>query len=105
MGEDYILDEARSSPVSFFPCPRGVRDARRSQVLLLGSASETVVGRPLVPDARVVCSVEEQTKDAKVVIFKKRKRKASRRRNGFRRMVTLLRVTDIIEAPAAAATP
>ena len=48
-----------------------------------------------MPDARVVCSVEEQTKDAKVVIFKKRRRKASRRRNGFRRQVTLLRVLDI----------
>ena len=64
-------------------------------MLLVGTAKATVVGRPVVPDARVVCSVEEQTKDAKVVIFKKRRRKASRRRNGFRRQVTLLRVLDI----------
>ena len=49
-----------------------------------------------------MCSVEEQTKDEKVVIFKKRRRKASRRRNGFRRQLTLLRVLDIVsEAPAS----
>ena len=65
-------------------------------VLLVGSATATVVGRPTVPDARVVCAVEEQTKDAKVVVFKKRRRQNSRRRNGHRRKVTLLRVLDIV---------
>ena len=28
-------------------------------MLLVGTAKATVVGRPVVPDARVVCSVEE----------------------------------------------
>ena len=83
VGEDLVLDE----------------------VLLVGTEATTVVGRPLVPDARVVCAVEEQTKDAKVVVFKKRRRKASRRRTGHRRLVTLLRVLDIegdVAGPAEA---
>jgi ribosomal protein L21 len=65
------------------------------EVLLVGSDLATVVGRPTVPRATVTCAVEEQTRDAKVVVFKKRRRQNSRRRNGHRRHVTLLRVTDI----------
>ena len=65
------------------------------EVLLVGSEAATVVGRPTVPRATVTCAVEEQTRDAKVVVFKKRRRQNSRRRNGHRRHVTLLRVTDI----------
>ena len=65
------------------------------EVLLVGSEAATVVGRPTVQNATVTCAVEEQTRDAKVVVFKKRRRQNSRRRNGHRRHVTLLRVTEI----------
>lgn len=65
------------------------------EVLLVGSEAATVVGRPTIPNAKVICQIEEQTQDAKVVVFKKRRRQNSRRRNGHRRDVTLLRVTEI----------
>ena len=73
-------------------------------MLLVGTAKATVVGRPVVPDARVVCSVEEQTKDAKVVIFKKRRRKGYQRKKGFRRYVTVLEILGI-EAPEVREAP
>jgi large subunit ribosomal protein L21 len=66
-----------------------------SDVLLVGSSHLTLVGLPIVPGAEVDVMVEEITRDAKVVVFKKRRRKHSERRNGFRRDVTLLRVLDI----------
>ena len=66
-------------------------------VLLLGTQNETRVGRPTVPGAQVMLTVEEHTKDQKVVIFKKRRRKNYKRKTGFRRDVTLLRVSDIVE--------
>jgi large subunit ribosomal protein L21 len=65
------------------------------QVLLTGTKDYTKIGRPLVPNASVSLHVEEQTKDEKVIIFKKRRRKNSQRKNGFRREVTLVRVTGI----------
>jgi len=46
--------------------------------------------------ARVQLEVEEVTKDKKVIIFKSRRRKNSKSKNGFRRHVTVLRVTDIV---------
>ena len=66
-----------------------------NNVMLLGSQNETIIGQPYIENASVTLSCEEQTKDKKVIIFKKRRRKASQRKNGFRREVTILRVTDI----------
>ncbi|KAK7412764.1 hypothetical protein VNO78_04379 [Psophocarpus tetragonolobus] len=71
------------------------------KVLLLGSASQTIVGRPIVPDASVHAVVEEHALDAKVIIFKKKRRKNYRRTKGHRQELTKLRITDIqgIEKP------
>lgn len=65
-------------------------------VLLVGSRDETLVGRPLVESAKVRLLVEEHTKDKKVIIFKKKRRKGYQRKTGFRRDVTILRVMDIV---------
>jgi len=64
-------------------------------VMLVGSSHLTLVGMPFVSGAEVDIMVEEITRDAKVVVFKKRRRKNSQRKNGFRRDISLLRVLDI----------
>ena len=64
-------------------------------VLLLGSKEKTVVGLPFINGAKVSIRVEELTRDAKVIIFKKRRRKNSRRKNGFKREVSMVRVVGI----------
>ena len=64
-------------------------------VLLVGSSHLTCVGMPGVSGAEVDVMVEEITRDQTVLVFKKRRRKHSRRKNGFRREVTFLRVLDI----------
>lgn len=65
------------------------------QVYLLASRSETIIGRPFVPHARVYATIEEQTKLKKILIFKKKRRKGYKRNNGFRHEVTVLRIDDI----------
>lgn len=66
-----------------------------TDVLLIGSQNETVIGRPTVQGATVILEVEEHTKDEKVIIFKKKRRKNYKRKTGFRRCVTILRVKEI----------
>ena len=56
------------------------------RVLMLGSRHETIIGRPLVPNASVTAVIEEQFQDAKVLIFHKRRRKNSRRLKGHRQV-------------------
>ncbi len=67
------------------------------QVLMVGGEAPQL-GTPLVAGARVMATVLEQAKGPKVLIFKKRRRKNSRRRNGHRQLLTVLRVTDIAVA-------
>ncbi|GBG69280.1 hypothetical protein CBR_g3979 [Chara braunii] len=54
------------------------------KVLLLGSVSRTIIGRPTIAGALVRAAVEEQALDAKVIIFKKKRRKNYRRTRGHR---------------------
>ncbi|XP_073134820.1 large ribosomal subunit protein bL21m [Henckelia pumila] len=72
-----------------------------NKVLMLGSKSQTIIGRPTLPDAAVHAVVEEHALDAKVIIFKKKRRKNYRRTKGHRQELTKLRITDIqgIEKP------
>ncbi|KAJ4836131.1 50S ribosomal protein L21, mitochondrial [Turnera subulata] len=78
-----------------------------NKVLLLGSSTQTIIGRPTVPDAAVHAVVEEHALDAKVIIFKKKRRKNYRRTKGHRQELTKLRITDIqgIERPKPKVNP
>ncbi|KAL6618806.1 hypothetical protein ACP70R_033945 [Stipagrostis hirtigluma subsp. patula] len=66
-----------------------------NRVLMLGSQTQTVIGRPILPDAAVHAVVEEHALDAKVIIFKKKRRKNYRRTKGHRQELTKLRITNI----------
>ena len=67
------------------------------EVLMVGGESP-IVGSPTVAGAKVTATVLEQGKGEKVIIFKKRRRKHSRRRNGHRQLQTVVRIADIITA-------
>ncbi|MCV3383783.1 50S ribosomal protein L21 [Campylobacter lari] len=56
---------------------------------------ELKVGAPFVAGAKVVLEVIAHGKDKKVVIYKKRRRKDSKLKRGFRRQFTRVRVVDI----------
>ncbi len=63
------------------------------QVLLVGDK----IGAPTVSGASVTATVVAQARGPKVIIFKKRRRQNSRRKNGHRQDLTILRITDIKE--------
>jgi len=64
-------------------------------VLLMGDRDTTLVGLPYVKGGEVEVMVEEITRDKTIDVFKMRRRKNSKRKNGFRRQVTFLRILDI----------
>ena len=53
------------------------------------------IGAPLVPGASVTATVIAQDRLDKIIVFKKRRRQNSRRKNGHRQHVTVLRVASI----------
>ncbi|MBT0878933.1 MULTISPECIES: 50S ribosomal protein L21 [unclassified Campylobacter] len=56
---------------------------------------ELKIGTPFVSGAKVVLEVINEGKDKKVVIFKKRRRKDSKLKRGFRRQFTRVVVKEI----------
>jgi large subunit ribosomal protein L21 len=65
------------------------------EVLVVGGDSVTL-GAPTVAGATVAAEVVEQGRGPKVIAFKKRRRKNSRRKRGHRQEFTLLRITEIL---------
>jgi large subunit ribosomal protein L21 len=77
------------------------------EVLVVGGDSATI-GSPTVEGASVAAEVVEQGRGPKVIAFKKRRRKNSRRKRGHRQEFTLVRITEILTGgakPSKAAAP
>ena len=66
-----------------------------SEVLLVGGDTP-VLGSPTVAGASVAAEVLQHKRGAKVIAFKKRRRKNSRRKRGYRDEITVLRITEIL---------
>jgi large subunit ribosomal protein L21 len=66
-----------------------------TDVLAVGADGNLTVGAPNVAGASVVATVIAQDRLDKISIFKKRRRQNSRRKNGHRQHVTVLRVAEI----------
>jgi large subunit ribosomal protein L21 len=77
------------------------------EVLVVGGDAVTL-GAPTIAGATVTAEVLDQSRGAKIIAFKKRRRKNSRRKRGHRQDFTLLRITEILtdgKKPSKTATP
>ena len=72
------------------------------EVLLLGGDTPTV-GAPTVAGATVAGEVLQHTRGDKVIAFKKRRRKNSRRKRGYRHEFSVVRITEILTDGAKSA--
>jgi len=65
------------------------------EVLLLGGNTPQI-GAPTISGATVAGEVLQHTRDDKVIAFKKRRRKNSRRKRGYRHEFSVIRITEIL---------
>jgi large subunit ribosomal protein L21 len=68
-----------------------------TDVLMLGGSGDPKLGDAL-KGAKVIAEVVEQNRAPKVIAFKKRRRKNSRRKRGHRQHQTVVRIKEIIGA-------
>lgn len=76
-----------------------------TDVLAVGGEGGMTIGSPVVAGASVSALVVAQDRLDKIIIFKKRRRQNSRRKNGHRQHVTVLRIGEIGGGPHVAAGP
>lgn len=71
-----------------------------NKVLLIDNNGAISVGAPAIGGAQVAAKVERHLKGDKVIIFKKKRRKGYRKKNGFRASLTEIRIEDIVASGA-----
>ena len=92
-GKQYRVAEGQKVRVEKLPGSAGDK-VTFSEVLLLGGDSPKI-GRPLVSGASVAAEITAQDRGPKIVVFKFRRRKNYRRKNGHRQPYTELKITGI----------
>jgi len=65
-------------------------------VLFLNDDKSTEIGNPNIQGAKVEATILKNTKNRTILVFKKRRRKNSRKKYGHRQLVSLIRITKII---------
>ena len=76
-----------------------------SDVLMVGDGKKVTLGTPLVNDAAVMAQVIRQTRGPKITMIYKRRRKNSRRKQGHKQDLTLLKIIDIAETGGSKLSP
>ncbi|MBL6759021.1 MAG: 50S ribosomal protein L21 [Pelagibacteraceae bacterium] len=66
-----------------------------NEVLMINNNQEMELGAPLIEGAKVEAKILKQTRNKTVLIFKKRRRQNSRRKNGHRQHVSVVQITKI----------
>ena len=94
-GKQYRISPGDVLRVERLPGERG-DEVILDQVLLVTDGDAVRVGQPLVPNATVRTEILRQGKGKKVLIFKKKRRKNYRRKQGHRQLFTALQIQEII---------
>jgi len=93
-GKQYRVSPGDILRVERLPGERG-DEVLLEQVLLVADAEAIQVGQPLVAGARVLSEIVRQGKGKKIIVFKKKRRKKYRRKQGHRQLYTALEIKDI----------
>lgn len=64
-------------------------------LMIQDSAGKVLVGAPVVEGAYVTAEIINQTRDPKIIIFKKKRRQNYRRKAGHKQHVTFVRVLEV----------
>lgn len=75
------------------------------RVLLIKGEDDMTVGTPTVAGAKVVGKITGQGRGEKIVVFKYKRRKNYRRKQGHRQYLTWIKIEDIISAQGGKSGP
>jgi large subunit ribosomal protein L21 len=90
-GKQYKVSEGDVLDVELLPGEAGSK-VTFGEVLMAGSK----IGAPTLAGASVMGEIVAQTRTAKIVAFKKKRRKDTHRKRGHRQHLTRVKITDIV---------
>ena len=96
-GQQFKVEEGKNLFVHHIQNAEAGQTVEFDNVLLVDNEGNIAVGTPTVEGAKVVCEVNTPlVKGDKVIVFKMKRRKDSRKRNGHRQQFTEITVKQIV---------
>ncbi len=93
-GKQYRVMEGDILEVEKLPVDEGAA-VEFNKVLLVGTENDTLVGRPILMQASVKATLLKQVKAKKIIVFKAKRRKHFRKKNGHRQQLSRIRIDKI----------
>ena len=93
-GQQFKVEEGQEIFVHQLEATEGDKVAF-DQVLLVDSDGAVQVGKPVLDNAKVAATVLGHQKGDKVIVFKKKRRKGYRKKNGHRQSFTKIKIDSI----------
>ncbi len=95
-GKQYRVSKDDKIKVEKLCCSEGEKVILENVLFIQNDTGETVFGTPTISSAKVEAEVVRNFRDKKIIVFKKRRRQNSRRKNGHRQSRTELKILNII---------
>lgn len=96
-GQQFKAEEGKKLFVNHIKEVEAGQAVEFDKVLLVDNDGTVTVGAPTVSGAKVVCEVVNPlVKGDKVIVFKMKRRKDSRKRNGFRAQFTEVVIKSVV---------
>lgn len=90
-GKQYTVAADETHEIERIPGEAGAQ-VEFTDVLMVGDK----VGKPTVAGAKVVASIVKQARGPHLIVFKKRRRQNSRRKNGHRQDLTVVKIEQVV---------
>jgi large subunit ribosomal protein L21 len=93
-GQQFKVEESRKIFVHRLAAEEG-SSVEFEKVLLIDNAGQISIGAPVVAGAKVTAKVLSHLKGDKVIVFKKKRRKGYKKKNGHRQYLTQIQIESI----------
>jgi large subunit ribosomal protein L21 len=94
-GQQFKVENERKVYVHRLPQEEGA-DVVFEKILLIDNDGVISIGTPVVEGAKVTATVLKHLKGDKVIVFKKKRRKGYKKKNGHRQYLTQIQITEIL---------
>ncbi|MCD7973478.1 MAG: 50S ribosomal protein L21 [Candidatus Azobacteroides sp.] len=94
-GQQFKAEAGKKLFVHRLPAEEG-STVEFDKVMLVDNDGTITVGSPVIEGAKVVCEVIAHVKGEKIIVFKKKRRKGYRKRNGHRQCFTQVKINEIV---------
>ena len=94
-GKQYKVKSGEILKIEKLPISKTDTKIEFKEILAYGDNKDIEIGNPIVQGAKVEANLIKNSKNRTVLIFKKRRRQNSRRKNGHRQEFSLIRISKI----------